>query len=495
VNVLHALQTILGLGGPTWRAWCALIGGAFGCPLPPDMAATFRTLTARDPLARPVRELWLAVGRRGGKNRAAAAVLVYLALLKEWTVAPGETGVVAMLATDRTQAKVAYKYLLGLLESNPVLAQEIASVTADTITLRNGIEITIMTADNAAVRGRTILVALFDEFAHLPYEQAQETLRAMRPGMATQPDAMLIVISSVYAAQGPFYEARRAHYGVDDPHVLYAVATSQQMNPTISDEFIAGEVERDPASAAAEYLSIERTDRESFLDAPLLDSNTRSEPRELSPAVHTPNGAHVRYVAGGDISGGRIDAGGLAVAHRDGQRVIIDFCRRYPAPHDPAVVARKVAADLAPYGLTQIYCDNYGAELARSIYAEAGLTLVSADVNRSEAYLHLLPLLTMGRIELPPEPRLRQELLGLERRTARSGKDSVDHRPGAHDDLANSVALAAWAASRRRATTGSRLATGYSTLMDGMGGPVKREYVHPADRDSLADRLRADLDL
>jgi hypothetical protein len=32
------------------------------------------------------------------------------------------------------------------------------------------------------------------------------------------------------------------------------------------------------------------------------------------------------------------------------------------------------------------------------------------------------------------------QLVGLERRTARSGKDSIDHSPGGHDDIANAVA-------------------------------------------------------
>ena len=32
------------------------------------------------------------------------------------------------------------------------------------------------------------------------------------------------------------------------------------------------------------------------------------------------------------------------------------------------------------------------------------------------------------------------QLIGLERRTARGGRDSIDHAPGAHDDLANAVA-------------------------------------------------------
>jgi len=35
------------------------------------------------------------------------------------------------------------------------------------------------------------------------------------------------------------------------------------------------------------------------------------------------------------------------------------------------------------------------------------------------------------------------QLTGLERRTARSGKDSIDHGPSGHDDLANAVAGAA----------------------------------------------------
>jgi hypothetical protein len=32
------------------------------------------------------------------------------------------------------------------------------------------------------------------------------------------------------------------------------------------------------------------------------------------------------------------------------------------------------------------------------------------------------------------------QFVGLERRTSRSGRDSVDHAPGAHDDVANAVA-------------------------------------------------------
>jgi hypothetical protein len=35
------------------------------------------------------------------------------------------------------------------------------------------------------------------------------------------------------------------------------------------------------------------------------------------------------------------------------------------------------------------------------------------------------------------DARLVAQIVGLERRTARGGRDSIDHAPGAHDDVAN----------------------------------------------------------
>jgi hypothetical protein len=47
--------------------------------------------------------------------------------------------------------------------------------------------------------------------------------------------------------------------------------------------------------------------------------------------------------------------------------------------------------------------------------------------------------LNSKRVELLDHPRLLAQLGTLERRTARGGKDSIDHQPGAHDDLANAA--------------------------------------------------------
>ena len=60
-------------------------------------------------------------------------------------------------------------------------------------------------------------------------------------------------------------------------------------------------------------------------------------------------------------------------------------------------------------------------------------------VPRSELYLEGLPLFTRGLVRIPDDPLLLRELRLLERRTARSGRDSVDHGVGGSDDFANAL--------------------------------------------------------
>jgi hypothetical protein len=56
---------------------------------------------------------------------------------------------------------------------------------------------------------------------------------------------------------------------------------------------------------------------------------------------------------------------------------------------------------------------------------------------KSDFYRDVLPLLNSGKVELLDNPRIATQFVGLERRTARSGKDSIDHAPGGHDDISN----------------------------------------------------------
>ncbi len=58
----------------------------------------------------------------------------------------------------------------------------------------------------------------------------------------------------------------------------------------------------------------------------------------------------------------------------------------------------------------------------------------------SSLYLEALPAFMREQISLPDHPILIRELRQLERHTSRTGRDSVTHPPGGHDDYANALA-------------------------------------------------------
>ena len=433
-------------GGPSWSLWWALILLVLGEKLTKDEMKLVAPFIGRElPKGFAPRLVAAFIGRRGGKDSAAAILVIFLALVRQWKLSPGETAVVLTLAVDREQAKVAFKYIRGVLDTVPELAREVDGSTSDRIVLKNGVEIQIATSDYKSVRGRTVVAAVLDEFAFFMSDDAIEVMRALRPAMATQPDAKIIVLTTIYASHGPAYELFR-QWGQGDPDQLVIRGTTRDFNPTITEAFIKRELELDPTGAGAEYLTIPRSDVARFIDEALLDPLTRSSPRELPWIPASANGAHFTYYAGVDVSGGRGDSTAAAVARQDGDRVVICAVKHWPAPHDPLVVAKEVATFLKEYQLSHAVADQYGAEVVRSVYREAGVELMPTELSRSDTYLAVLPLLTTGRIELPDDPTLRRELIALERRTGR-GKDVVDHPPHGHDDVSNACALAAHSAN------------------------------------------------
>ena len=125
---------------------------------------------------------------------------------------------------------------------------------------------------------------------------------------------------------------------------------------------------------------------------------------------------------------------------KDTGHIVVDCVRAWPAPFDPSSVVAEAAELLKAYGIREVVGDRYGAEWPVEAFRKFGVTYKVAEKNGSELYLELLPTVNSGTIELLDNKELLRELRGLERRRGRSGKDSVDHRPGSHDDLANACA-------------------------------------------------------
>jgi hypothetical protein len=422
----------------TWNSWLIVLKAIFALPMDETDRTVFTSLTGRTtPPATQVRESWWVIGRRGGKSFIVALIAVFLACFFDYRpfLGPGEIGVVMVISTDRKQSRVIMRYLTAILNSVPMLLAMIVRQDSESIELNNGIAIEITTASYRTIRGYTVVAALCDEIAFWRSEDsanpAEEILAAIIPAMSTIPGAMLIALGTPYRRSGPLYESYRRHFGQDSP-VLVIQAETRTMNPSVPQSVIDRAMETDPIAAQAEYFAVFRSDVGSFLDSDLIERAVEVGRRERAPvkAVH--------YWAFTDPSGGSHDSFTLAIGHRDGERLVLDVLRGVVPPFDPSVVVKEFCAVLKTYRCDRVVGDHYAGEWVVESFNKEGVRYKHSERNKSELYLEALPLFAQGCVDLLDYQRLTMELMGLERRTARSGRDSVDHAPGAHDDLANS---------------------------------------------------------
>lgn len=436
----------------SWSTWRVVLKAAFGLVprgfTDPHERAQWESVAAGRKLPqRRVRELWCSIGRRGGKSRIAAMIGIYLACFTRHRLAPGEVGTVLILAQSQSQAGVVFRYCKAFLEASPVLAEEIASVTATEIRLKSGVVIAVHACSFRSVRGRTLLAVVADEISYWRDEASAvpdlEVYRAVLPSLATT-KGMLVAISSPYRKAGLLYTKHRDHYGEDSDDILVVQGATGVFNPVLDEAEIAAQRAADPVSARSEWDAEFRDDLAGYLDDELIEGAIdRDRPLELPPR------AGVFYRAFADPSGGvGHDSYTLCVAHKErDHRIVIDAVRGTKGKFDPQLITTEYAALLKDYRVRAVVGDRYSAEWCRGAWSCCGVTYTPSTLTKSELYLEAVPLFTRGLIRIPDHARLVRELRLLERRPQRSGRDVVDHPRNGHDDHANALAGAMHALS------------------------------------------------
>jgi hypothetical protein len=462
---------------PSWSAWRAFLCAVFGlAPENEEAASLIRRCTGRSAaIVAAAREIWLIAGRRAGKSFIVALLAIYLSLFREYRLSPGEVGTLIILAADKKQARVIKRYVAGLLRSAPLLKDEIVCETAESIELRNGLVIEIFAASFRSTRGYTAIGVIAEELAFWRNEDSAnpdtEIIAALKPSLATT-GGLLIALSSPYARRGELYKNFRRHFGAKDGDpVLVWKADTRTMNPEVPQSIIDEAYEEDASRAAAEYGAEFRSDVETFISREALDACV------VPGRTEVPRVAGVSYRAFLDFAGGSGgDSATLAIAHvekRDGVVVcVIDAIRERKPPFSPDSVCEEFAALIKNYGIARAISDKWGGLFPIEGMKKRGVRVEPSAKAKSDLYRELLPLINSGRCELPDDKKLIAQLAGLERRTARGGKDSIDHPPGAHDDLANAVA-------------------GVLTLDGGPTPRVRRFDLTPEEESILAARFAA----
>lgn len=453
----------------TWGNWLVALRAVYGLKIPPGPGRKLvHECTGRQARLLPCdgfREVLVLAGRRSGKSRIAGVVAAFEGVLggHESKLAPGERGLVAVVAPTRSQAGIVCAYIKAALGS-PLLAAEVVGTTKDSFELRNGITVAVLTGDPKTVRGYTLVACVIDEVCFFGLDDEAkvrsdtELIRSIRPALATT-RGRLVCISTKYAPRGWAYSTWKKHHGNDAAPVLVWDSPSRLMNPLLDQRIIDEALAEDPAAARSEYLSAWREDVAEFLPRSLIEGLVVQGRRELLPR------SAVAYHAFADVSGGRQDPAALAIGHMQDGKCIIDLLKQYRPPHSPAEVIDSMASELQRYRVTRVCGDRYAGQFTTDAFRHAGVVYLPSPKSKSDLYLELLPRLCSGGIELLDDQVMVAQLAGLERRTRSGGKDTIDHARGGHDDLANATAGLAFVATKRLIRVGAfgkeRCSVGY----------------------------------
>jgi hypothetical protein len=227
----------------------------------------------------------------------------------------------------------------------------------------------------------------------------------------------------------------KRHFGADgDPAIMVAKAASRYMNRTLAERVIARAYERDATAASAEYGGEFRNDIESFVSREIVDACVERGCYERPYAQH-------RYFAFCDLaSGSGKDSAALAIAHKDSEAAVLDLVREIRPPFNPQAAIAEFVDVLKAYRLHKIKGDRWSPGFVADGFGRLGIRYEVSTETKSDYYRELLPMLNSGRVDLIDNARLIMQICSLERRVARSGRDSIDAEQGAPEDVANAAA-------------------------------------------------------
>jgi hypothetical protein len=112
----------------------------------------------------------------------------------------------------------------------------------------------------------------------------------------------------------------------------------------------------------------------------------------------------------------------------------IDQGARTNRTFSPEETVAKFSEVVKQYGLSSVVGDRYAAHWPVVAFEKHGITYRPAELNRSQLYSALEPLLNSGQVELLDHPTLLTQLIGLVRKG-----EKIDHVNGEHDDWSNAA--------------------------------------------------------
>jgi hypothetical protein len=385
------------------------------------------------------------VGRGGDKSRTSTKMAIAETLYGDFTIPKGEVHFFTHVSESVPEAEKTLGILRNYLTA---LGEPHEPEGKGTITLQRlprGFK--VLACRVGAVSGWRCFGWTADECAKWNNEgvdPSTEVITSIVAMTITHPHARGRMLSSPLGRLGYFYDEWQ---GGDTADRQVGQAPSWVANPGIT-EALTRRKEKNPAKWAREYAAIPMEgDEESLLSAAMLDANTRQ--RAGIPSRER----GVYYVAAMDPGRTR-NAWTFAVGCQrmvDGRvRRSIVYNKQWQGTPDKPLQTKWVLAQMAPvlrsYGLDAVYSDSHerfgigehGAEMEPPIH------VLQPEWGHNEEYAAYEALERWAAdcdLDLPPDPLVRADLLGIVRKLTPNGfvMRLLETPDGRHSDYSPTI--------------------------------------------------------
>lgn len=390
-------------------------------------------------------ELYLLAAIRCGKSLVAACIGVWCGLNADLSIlGPHEIARVPIVSLDKDKAEIILEHLRGAV-ARPFLGRRLVGDFPSSSEATKGarfrrddgriFEVKVVAGKKAggSLVARWCAAVIFDECARMNgAEDGVVNLSDSRQAVLgrIRPRGMLVAPSSPWAPRGPVYETVTKYWGKPTRERVVIRATGPEMAPMIWTPEACEKLRLgDEGSYRTDVLG-EFADPETSFFA---DSEVRAV--ERAEPLHRTKARGVSYAAAMDTAT-RGNAWTLVVVGREDApsgedseaRYHVAYHRQWQGtklePLIAKVVFGEIRSDLATYGLSEAHTDQYGGDLIKQIGDDAGVEVCVEPWTQEEMALRgtdLKNLVTAKRIELPPDPEFRADVLATKKTLTPNG--------------------------------------------------------------------------
>lgn len=379
------------------------------------------------------------------KKNAKTLLLILSSMILLHTDKPrGRKGCqIIYVANDKDQSAENLDFAKKLYRVNPILLDEV-QIKNSIIELKSGggyIEI-VASGDADGLHGRSYRLLCFDELHAQTDYRVLEALE-LDP---TRKDAQQLFASysPLTPTPGtPIQDILKQHQDGVDPRlfVFSRSGSIEEANPAMGgplgstrDEIEAARFRLPTWHWRRLYLNLQGQGADAAYDANVVESSVVKGRRSL------PHRRGTTYYGFIDMSGGGADDSVLAISHADEQGcavldLVIDQGPRQGGVFSPNEAVSRFVEVLRRYDVHSIEGDRFAGLWPREAFAKYGIHYEVADMNRSELYANLEPLINANQVVLLDQPKLIGQFISLIRRGIK-----IDHPANGHDDFSNAAA-------------------------------------------------------